>query len=76
MPESPDKETIQNLLRIGEFKNGLAMNQRGWCNDLGLFVQFHEGQMLEAEGKFRKKIRLVGLRYRLGNQPAWRVPTA
>ena len=59
MPESPDKETIQNLLRIGELKNGLPMNQRGWCNDLGLFVQFHEGQMLEAGGKFRKKIRLV-----------------
>lgn len=58
MPDSPDKETTQNLIRIGELKNGLPLNQRGWCNDLGLFIQFHAGQMLEAGGRFRKKIRL------------------
>jgi hypothetical protein len=32
---------LARLTQIGEIKNKLPLNQRGWCNRLGLFVQLH-----------------------------------
>jgi len=37
-----DNTLIQKLERIGQCKNGLPFRQRGWCNELGLFVQLVE----------------------------------
>jgi len=33
---------LEKLSQIGNIKNTLPFNQRGWCNSLGLFVQLRE----------------------------------
>jgi hypothetical protein len=51
---------LVKLETIGNIKNELPFNARGWCNSLGLFVQFREkGNLarLEAgDGKYRSQI--------------------
>jgi len=51
---------LEKLERIGNIKNHLPFDQRGWCNSLGLFVQFREKgglSRLEAgDGKYRSRI--------------------
>jgi len=34
------EELLHKLYRIGRIKNLLPLDQRGWCNSLGLFVQY------------------------------------
>jgi hypothetical protein len=50
---------LEALQEIGEIKNALPFNQRGWCNELGLFVQLKDAMgmaRLQAGGKFRAQI--------------------
>jgi len=53
-------ELLDKLAGIGNIKNLLPFNQRGWCNSLGLFVQFHEkGSLARLEAgddKYRSQI--------------------
>ena len=54
-------ELIQNLEKIARIKESLPKRSRGWCNELGLFVQMREAAgmaRLQAGGKFRSKIDL------------------
>ncbi len=56
-----DEDLVAKLERIGEIKDGLPINQRGWCNELGLFVQLRESMgiaRIQAGGKFRSHIDL------------------
>ena len=54
-------ELIQNLEEIAKIKKGLPARSRGYCSELGLYVQMREaGGMarLQAGGKFRSRINL------------------
>jgi len=56
-----DTRVIAMLEQIANLKNGLQMEQRGWCNELGLFVQMREMKnmaSLQAGGKYRSNIEL------------------
>jgi hypothetical protein len=54
------KKLLDHLAWIGYIKNQLPLNQRGWCNSLGLFVQLRrKGNLtrLEAgDGKYHSQI--------------------
>ena len=55
------QDMIGALETIGRIKDSLPSTQRGWCNQLGLFVQLKSaGDMsrLQAGGKFRSRIDL------------------
>ena len=52
-------DLMDDLHEIGRIKNDLPLRQRGWCNELGLFVQLLEAdgeRRLKAEGKYRSKV--------------------
>lgn len=54
-----DEGLLQRLEYIGQIKNKLPFTQRGWCNELGLFVQLWEAMgmlRLQAGGKYRAQI--------------------
>ena len=52
-----DPPILFGLETIGVIKNGLPLRQRGWCNELGLFVQLNLAlQTLLAGGKYRNRI--------------------
>lgn len=54
-----DQHLLAALQEIGQIKNTLPFNQRGWCNELGLFVQLREAMgkaRLQAGGKYRAQI--------------------
>ena len=56
---SPD--LIETLEQIGAIKDSLPLRSRGWCNELGLFVQLRELKgmaSLKAGGRFRSRIEL------------------
>jgi tetratricopeptide (TPR) repeat protein len=68
----PSDGLLVKLLRIGEIKSSLPFDQRGWCNELGLFVQLRQANeilRLEAGGKFRARIRVQ----REGPNEPWRI---
>jgi len=54
------EEILDKLESIGNIKNELPLNTRGWCNSLGLFVQLREKgglSRLEAgDDKYRSQI--------------------
>ena len=53
------EELLNKLETIGNIKNTLPFNQRGWCNSLGLFVQLREMAnmtRLEAGGELHSQI--------------------
>ena len=53
------EELLEKLSQIGNIKNTLPFNQRGWCNSLGLFVQLREMAnmtRLEAGGELHSQI--------------------
>ena len=54
-------ELIQNLEEISKIKKGLPARSRGYCSELGLYVQMREADgmaRLQAGGKFRSRINL------------------
>jgi hypothetical protein len=54
-----DQGLLEALQEIGQIKNTLPLNQRGWCNELGLFVQLKEAMgmaRLQAGGKYRAQV--------------------
>ena len=54
-------ELIQTLEEIAKIKESLPFRSRGWCNELGLFVQMREAAGMvnvKAGGKFRSRIEL------------------
>ena len=53
------EELLSKLLRIGEAKNVLPFNARGWCNSLGIYVQLRKKgglSRLQAGDKYRSQI--------------------
>ncbi|MCJ7604418.1 MAG: hypothetical protein MUO19_00075 [Dehalococcoidales bacterium] len=50
------EELISKLETIGNIKNGLPLNARGWCNSLGLFVQLKEMAALSRLQAGEKRI--------------------
>ncbi len=53
------RRLLEVLQEIGQIKNNLPLNQRGWCNELGLFVQLREAMgmaRLQAGGKYRSQL--------------------
>ena len=66
---------ISTLEGIGFFKQMLPLGLRGWCNDLGLYVQMQEdrvGTTLKAGGKFIARVHLWQ-EYESPSYPAWEV---
>ena len=52
------EELLDKLAGIGEAKNVLPFNTRGWCNSFGLFVQLRKKgglSRLEAGDKYRPR---------------------
>jgi hypothetical protein len=50
---------LDELHQIGEIKNALLLRERGWCHELGLFVQLREARgmvRLQAGGKWKSKL--------------------
>lgn len=65
-------ELIQTLEEIARIKESLPSRARGWCSDLGLYVQMREMRgmsSLKAGGKFRSQIEL----WRESPRDSWQV---
>lgn len=54
------EELLNKLESIGNIKNDLPFNARGWCNSLGLFVQLREmglrSRLQAGDGKYNSQI--------------------
>ena len=65
-------ELIQNLEEIAKIKKELPYRSRGWCSELGLYVQMREARgmaRLQAGGQFRSRIDL----WRESPNDSWQV---
>lgn len=65
-------ELIQTLEEIARIKESLPSRARGWCSELGLYVQMREMRgmtSLKAGGKFRSRIEL----WREYHRDSWQV---
>ncbi len=70
------QDTIGMLLGIGSLKRLMPFELRGWCNELGLFVQMHETRgwtSIKAGGKFIAKVHLLQERLGSGKYSSWQV---
>ena len=65
MPSKKMRELLVDLHKIGSFLDGLPLNQRVWCNILGLYVQYREldiythginGIWVKVKGKYRSHL--------------------
>lgn len=57
----PQAAMMNDLETIGKIKNSLPFEQRGWCNELGLYVQLSgllNAETLLAGGKYRSSIQM------------------